>query len=202
MVLSVAYVSSMVQRQRIQRLDAIVFRNFYSSHITIKRRRQRFDPETAANSTAAAGGALDGDPWVTILRDRPLMENPHHEDDAQYWHVVTADEFDWEGSDAGSTAPLRSASQPRFVGYNGYSRSYRCLLPLPTAGMFGSPCPTFLDTYIRANSCLCLALNWQDLSLSTIPDVEDHWVTPRESYKLVQCWSQWRCRRRYFGPQQ
>lgn len=39
------------------------------------------------------------------------MENPHHEDDAQYWHVVTADEFDREEYDAESTAPLRSASR-------------------------------------------------------------------------------------------
>ena len=36
------------------------------------------------------------------------MENPHHEDDAQFWHVVAADEFDRQQYDAESTAPLRS----------------------------------------------------------------------------------------------
>ncbi len=37
------------------------------------------------------------------------MESPHHEDDAQYWHVVTADEFDREEYDPESTAALRLA---------------------------------------------------------------------------------------------
>lgn len=92
------------QRKAGRRLDAIVFRNFYCSHITIKRRQQNF------NTAAATGGGKDGDPWVTILRDRPLMEDPHHEDDAQYWHVVTADEFDRDEFDPESIAPLRSAS--------------------------------------------------------------------------------------------
>lgn len=113
-----------------------MFRNFYCSHITIKRRRQRFDPEIAATSTAAAGSGIDGDPWVTILRDRPLMENPHHEDDAQYWHVVTADEFDREEYDADSTAPLRSAS----LAYSsGMSFSHRSLLTLSSQECSGSP---------------------------------------------------------------
>lgn len=62
------------------------------------------------DTAAAAGGGKDEDPWVTILRDRPLMEDPHHEDDAQYWHVVTADEFDRELFDPESAAPLRSVS--------------------------------------------------------------------------------------------
>lgn len=89
------------QRVPVQRLDAIVFRNFYCSHITIKRRQQQ------RGTAAATGGGKGGDPWVTILRDRPLMEDPHYEDDAQYWHVVTADEFDREQFDPESTAPLR-----------------------------------------------------------------------------------------------
>ena len=37
------------------------------------------------------------------------MESPHHEDDAQYWHVVTANEFDREEYDPESTTPLRLA---------------------------------------------------------------------------------------------
>lgn len=53
---------------------------------------------------------MDDDPWVTILRDRPLMEDPHYEDDAQFWHVVTTEEFDQEEQDAESTEPLRCHS--------------------------------------------------------------------------------------------
>lgn len=87
-----------------------MFRNFYCSHITIKRRQKPL------GTAAATGGGKDGDPWVTILRDRPLMEDPHHEDDAQYWHVVTADEFDRELFDPESTAPLRSAIMFCFTG--------------------------------------------------------------------------------------
>lgn len=89
------------QSKPARRFDAIVFRNFYCSHITIKQRRQRFDTATAADC------GKDGDPWLTILRDRPLMEDPHHEDDAQYWHVVRSEEFDPEEYDAESTAPIR-----------------------------------------------------------------------------------------------
>lgn len=89
-----------------RRLDAIVFRNFYCSHITIKRRQHH------ANLATGAGGGTDADPWVTILQDRPLMEDPHHEDDAQYWHVVRAEEFDQEEFDSQSTAPLRSVLHP------------------------------------------------------------------------------------------
>ncbi|CAM9707690.1 unnamed protein product [Scytosiphon promiscuus] len=89
------------ERKSGRRLDAIVFRNFYCSHITIKRRRQ--DVDTAA----VPGGGIAGHPWVTILRDRPLMEDPHHEDDAQHWHVVRAEEFDHDEFDPQSTAPLR-----------------------------------------------------------------------------------------------
>ncbi|CAM9108588.1 unnamed protein product [Hapterophycus canaliculatus] len=93
----VSFLESKSQRKDMWRLDAIVFRNFYCSHITIKRRQQ--------HAKTAAG--IDRDPWVTILRDRPLMEDPHHEDDAQYWHVVRAEEFDQEEFDPQSTAPLR-----------------------------------------------------------------------------------------------
>lgn len=50
---------------------------------------------------------MHGELWVTILRDRALMEDPHHEDDAQCWHVITVDEFDRDAYDAESTAPLR-----------------------------------------------------------------------------------------------
>lgn len=50
---------------------------------------------------------MDDDPWVTILRNRPLMEDPHYEDDAQFWHVITTEEFDQEEQDAESTEPLR-----------------------------------------------------------------------------------------------
>lgn len=84
------------QRGLPPRLDAIVFRNFYCSHITVKQRQ--FDGQTSG---------MAGDPWVTILRDRPLMKDPHHEDDAQYWHVVTADEFNLEAYDTELTSPLR-----------------------------------------------------------------------------------------------
>ena len=64
------------------------------------------------------------------------MENPHHEDDAQYWHVVTADEFDREEYDADSTAPLRSAS----LAYSsGMSFSHRSLLTLSSQECSGSP---------------------------------------------------------------
>lgn len=79
-------------------LDAIVFRNFYCSHITIKQRRKLGQ---------ATGGEVDDNPWVTVLRDRPLMEDPHYEDDAQYWHVITTKEFDMSAYDAESTSPLR-----------------------------------------------------------------------------------------------
>ncbi|CAM9272949.1 unnamed protein product, partial [Sphacelaria rigidula] len=76
-----------------KRLDAIVFRNFYCSHISIKQCR--------------AGRNAKSDPWVTILRDRALMENPHFEDDAQDWHVISVEEFDQELYDPDSMAPLR-----------------------------------------------------------------------------------------------
>lgn len=139
------------QRKRTQRLDAIVFRNFYCSHITIKRRRQRVDPETAATSTAAAGSGTDGDPWVTILRDRSLMESPHHEDDAQYWHVVTADEFDREEYDAESTAPLRSASP---ADSSGTKCSYRLFLTLLSTQVcltvHSAPPPSTLNACVPA----------------------------------------------------
>ncbi|CAM9153738.1 unnamed protein product [Ectocarpus sp. 4 AP-2014] len=96
----VSFLESKSPRKPARRLDALVFRNFYCSHITIKQRRQRFDTATAADC------GKDGDPWLTILRDRPLMEDPHHEDDAQYWHVVKSEEFDPEEYDAESTAPI------------------------------------------------------------------------------------------------
>lgn len=113
------------QRKPTRRLDAIVFRNFYCSHITIKRRRQ-------LSNTAATTAVDDGtheDPWVTILRDRPLMDSPHHEDDAQYWHVVTADEFDRKEYDPESTNPLRLAivrfnSEMQPWGYGRFRPSY------------------------------------------------------------------------------
>lgn len=127
-----------------------MFRNFYCSHITIKQRRQRFDPEMAVTSTSAAGSGMDGDPWVTILRDRPLMENPHHEDDAQYWHVVTADELDREEYDSESTAPLRSAS----LAYSSdTSCSYRVLLTLSPQGcsaVHSAPPPSTFSSRVSA----------------------------------------------------
>lgn len=58
---------------------------------------------------------MHGEPWVTILRDRALMEDPHHEDDAQFWHVITTDEFDREAYDAESAAPLRCVPTPPAV---------------------------------------------------------------------------------------
>ena len=79
------------------RLDAIVFRNFYCSHITIKQHKQ---------IEGAPGVGKEAWVWATILRDRPVMEDPHHEDDAQYWHVVAVEEFSQE-YDADSAAPLR-----------------------------------------------------------------------------------------------
>ncbi|CAM9447427.1 unnamed protein product [Laminaria digitata] len=98
-----------------RRFDAIVFRNFYCSHITIKRRRPRRQQQLldgAKTQTEKSGvtSIIDDDPWVTILRDRPLMEDPHYEDDAQFWHVVTADEFDQDEHDFESTEPLRCHS--------------------------------------------------------------------------------------------
>ena len=70
-------------------LDALVFRNFYCSHITIKQRQQ-----------------LEAEDWSTILLDRPLMEDTHQEDDAQHWHVIATDEFN-KNYDADLASPLR-----------------------------------------------------------------------------------------------
>eukprot|EP00904_Undaria_pinnatifida_P010842 jgi/Undpi1/6889/HiC_scaffold_21.g09365.m1 len=101
------------QTESSRRLDAIVFRNFYCSHITIKRRRPRRQPQLDTkldgkqDRGATRSGGIDDDPWVTILRNRPLMEDPHYEDDAQFWHVVTREEFEQEENDAESTEPLR-----------------------------------------------------------------------------------------------
>lgn len=58
-------------------------------------------------ATCGISGVVEGDPWVTVLRDRALMEDPHFEDDAQDWHVITVEEFDHEQYDADSTSPLR-----------------------------------------------------------------------------------------------
>lgn len=92
-----------------KRLDAIVFRNFYCSHISIKQCRAGRNAKVGAAATNRPGGSatLESDPWVTILRDRALMENPHFEDDAQDWHVISVEEFDQELYDPDSMAPLR-----------------------------------------------------------------------------------------------
>lgn len=131
-----------------------MFRNHYCSHITIKRRRQLLDPETAPTSATATGSGIDGDPWVTILRDRPLMENPHHEDDAQYWHVVTADEFDREKYDAESTAPLRSAIAVAFAYSSGTGSSCSLLIPLPSTqrylAVYSNPTLSILNARVSA----------------------------------------------------
>ena len=102
------------QMESPRRFDAIVFRNFYCSHITIKRRRRRQQQLNGAKPKSG-GKTMDDDPWVTILRDRPLMEDPHYEDDAQFWHVVTTDEFNQGEYDAESTEPLRCHSSVCFL---------------------------------------------------------------------------------------
>lgn len=76
-----------------------MFRNFFCSHISIKQRRECGE--------AAGNGKARCDPWVTVLHNKPLMEDPHYEDDAQDWHTVTAEEFDQEVYDAHSAEPLR-----------------------------------------------------------------------------------------------
>lgn len=93
-------------------LDALVFRNFYCSHITIKQRRQ-LDGTSGVENEAGA--------WSTVLLDRPLMEDPHHEDDAQHWHVIAVDEFSKE-YDADSPSPLRYPLLIRCAGYGHISR--------------------------------------------------------------------------------
>lgn len=89
-----------------------MFRNFYCSHISIKQRRD-FDiageAERGANYSAARDNSsgIESEPWVTVLRDRAIMEDPHYEADAQDWNIVSTEEFDSEQYDASSTAPLR-----------------------------------------------------------------------------------------------
>ena len=52
---------------------AIAFRNYYCDHITVKQKR--------------------GVEWDVVLDRRRLMSSPHHEGDAQYWHVIRASEL-------------------------------------------------------------------------------------------------------------
>lgn len=102
-----------------RRLSAIVFRNFYCSHISVKQRR---DP-SVGTSFGTVRGIIDIDPWVTVLRDRALMEDPHFENDAQDWHVLTVEEFDQEQYDTTSTAPLRYVAVRRTVLCNSWFKS-------------------------------------------------------------------------------
>lgn len=93
------------------RLGAIIFRNYYCSHITIKQRWESNGNIGAAATCGGIGGTVESDPWVTVLRDRALMTDPHFEDDAQDWHVITVEEFDQGKYDADSTAQLRYNTQ-------------------------------------------------------------------------------------------
>ncbi|CAM9693594.1 unnamed protein product, partial [Discosporangium mesarthrocarpum] len=97
-----------------QALIAIVFRNHYCSHVTIKQRRESatnsndyLDEESEDNGVVEGRGGKGEDPWETILLNRQLMEDPHYEGDAQNWHVINVDEFDKDNYRPNSNAPLR-----------------------------------------------------------------------------------------------
>ena len=59
------------------------------------------------------------------------MEDPHYEDDAQFWHVVTTEEFDQEEQDAESAEPLRCHRCHRC--HSGVFCLYTYLVPQSTA---------------------------------------------------------------------
>ena len=60
------------------KLSYVRFRNYYTHSIKI---RQLMTLPSAPNPQ-----------WSTLL-DLPLMKSPHHEDDAQKWHVIHVDDF-------------------------------------------------------------------------------------------------------------
>ncbi|CAM9581237.1 unnamed protein product [Choristocarpus tenellus] len=97
-------------------LTAIVFRNHYCSHISVKQRRGGVTARDA-NLGASCGhmkrqddesgvGGVE-ETWVTVLRNRSLMEDPHYEGDAQDWHIIGVEEFDELQYNPESKAPLR-----------------------------------------------------------------------------------------------
>ena len=63
---------------RAPKLSYLRFRNYYTHSIKI---RQLMTLPSAANPQ-----------WSTLL-ELPLMKSPHHEDDAQKWHVIHVDDF-------------------------------------------------------------------------------------------------------------
>lgn len=77
-----------------------MFRNFFCSHISIKQRRP-------VHGLGASSRGFDDNEWVTVLRTRALMKDPHYEDDGQHWHVLAAKDLDQDLYDADSSQPLR-----------------------------------------------------------------------------------------------
>jgi len=150
----------------VQDIDAIIFKNHYTSSITV------CTQEDAASSSGSSS-SMAGSSFIPILENRQLMPSPHYENGCQDWVTVHVSEFN-KHYQAGKPlriyllqpSPVWNAYEIRHICAVGKSKNGAHVAPVADGGLPGKGAETeavwrsrSLSSLIQADSRFLLLQN-------------------------------------------